>query len=322
MRQVTAVQIPVLDMAEMRQSTAAPVARARFVDALSRAFSEVGFAGLRGHGVPRQLVERSYRAAAAFFALPEADKLRYHRPELSGARGYTPFGVETAKDHSHADLKEFWHVGRERTNATADADTPPHNLWPDEIGDFRAATGELFTALDRLGDEVLSAIALGLELPETHFANVTDRGNSILRPLHYPPIDGDPRGAIRAGAHEDINLITLLVGSRQPGLQILTRDGDWIDAPGGEELIICNVGDMLQRLTNHVLTSTTHRVVNPADGGDNVSRYSIPFFLHPNSDFVIRTLPGCISDDRPDRYPDSIIADDYLKQRLREIGLL
>jgi len=320
------MRIPVLDMADMRR---APSDRARFVGEFARAFSDVGFAGLRGHGVSKTLVERSYRASAALFALPEVDKLRYHRPELSGARGYTPFGVETAKDHSRPDLKEFWHVGRGPTDDGDHGDHSDHggdgealeNLWPDGVGDFREATSELFSALDTLGDELLSAIALGLGLAEDHFERVTDRGNSILRPLHYPPIDGDPRGAIRAGAHEDINLITLLVGSRQPGLQILTRQGAWIDAPGGEELIICNVGDMLQRLTNHVLVSTTHRVVNP-DDDDNVSRYSIPFFLHPNPDFEIRTLPGCISDERPDRYPQSISADDYLKERLREIGLL
>lgn len=279
------------------------------------ALGELGFVALTGHGVQATQVDAAYRVSRAFFALPHEAKLRYH-VEDGGARGYTPFGVEKAKDRTVGDLKEFWHVGREGA-----AGLPP-NLWPSEVAGFRDALYGLYRALDALGARVLASVALGLGLQERFFDGVIDRGNSILRPLCYPPIAADPASAVRSAAHEDINLITLLVGSAEPGLQILTRDGDWIDAPAGEGLIICNVGDMLQRLTNHVLPSTTHRVINPPSGRRDVARYSIPFFLHPNDDFLIETLPGCIRDGHPNRYPEPITAGAYLQQRLREIGLM
>jgi len=321
---MTAGTIPTVDL-EGRSA-------AQLAAPISEAFRELGFVALVGHGVESALVQRVYRALRAFFDLSREQKLRYHVPDGGGARGYTPFGIEKAKDQSVADLKEFWHVGRELPTGAeqreAMAGLPP-NLWPEGVDDFRDSMLALYRALDGLGARVLSAVALGLELESDFFERVVDRGNSILRPLHYPPIvkasvsplDTASKNAVRAASHEDINLITLLVGSAEPGLQILSHEGDWIDAPTGEELIICNVGDMLQRLTNHLLPSTTHRVINPHDSRQDVSRYSIPFFLHPNSGFLIKSLEGCVGPDRPDRYPEPILADDYLKQRLREIGL-
>jgi isopenicillin N synthase-like dioxygenase len=318
---MTTRSVPVVDMARLDDEA--------LVEPLVGAFRELGFVALRGHGVERALIRDCYDAVAAFFALPEEVKRRHHLPGGGGARGYTPFAVEKAKDQTVADLKEFWHVGRELPAGAGDADYRAAglvpNVWPSEVPGFREATLALYRALDDLGARVLRAIARGLDLPPGYFEDVVDRGNSILRPLHYPPLTDPPQGAVRSAAHEDINLITLLVGAREPGLQILTRDGAWIDAPAGEDLIICNVGDMLQRLTNHVLPSTTHRVINPSPEpgtAANVSRYSIPFFLHPNSDFLIETLPGCVGPGRENRYPEPILADDYLKERLREIGLM
>jgi isopenicillin N synthase-like dioxygenase len=321
---MTLRSIPVVDAARLGDEA--------LVAPLIGAFRDLGFVALRGHGVGAPLIEACYEAVGAFFALPDQVKRRYHVAGGGGARGYTPFAVEKAKDQTVADLKEFWHVGRELpAGASADdyraAGLAP-NVWPREVPGFREATLALYRALDSLGARVLRAIARGFELSPDHFEGVVNRGNSILRPLHYPPLSDPPQGAVRSAAHEDINLITLLVGAREPGLQILTRDGDWIDAPAGEDLIICNVGDMLQRLTNHVLPSTTHRVINPPPDtpgeGDarNVSRYSIPFFLHPNSDFLIETLPSCMGAGRENRYPEPILADDYLQERLREIGLI
>jgi isopenicillin N synthase-like dioxygenase len=195
-------------------------------------------------------------------------------------------------------------------------------VWPTEIADFRGTLFELYRQLEKLGIGVLRAVARDLALDEDYFSDKVNQGNSILRALHYPPVPASTGGAVRAAAHEDINLITLLIGSPQPGLEVLSQSGQWVKAPGGDDLILCNVGDMLQRLTNHVLSSTTHRVVNPPSPWCDVSRYSLPFFLHPNSDFLIETLPDCVSEMRPNRYPIPITADDYLQERLREIGLI
>lgn len=296
--------------------------RARFVAALGDAFQRYGFVTVVGHQVDATLTEPLYAAARTFFALPDASKRRYLVPGAAGARGFTPFGVETAKDQTAPDLKEFWHVGRE-----LEGDRPAQlspNVWPAEVPDFKPAALALWRALEALGRELLSAVALFLELRVDWFDRATDHGNSILRPLHYPPLTEEhaARGGVRSAAHEDINLITLLVGSGEPGLEILLRDGRWLAVETGPGEVVVNVGDMLQRLTNHVLVSTTHRVVNPPAPWSTRARYSSPFFLHPNPGFMIRSLPSCVSAARPDRYPDPICADDYLKQRLREIGLL
>ncbi|ALO44974.1 isopenicillin N synthase family dioxygenase [Pseudohongiella spirulinae] len=309
------VQVPTLDISRLDSDTE------RFVHNLGRAYQEYGFCGINGHGIAPSIVDECYRQMSLFFALPEAVKQRYHLPGLGGARGYTGFGVETARDSNHPDLKEFWHVGLE-------LDAPAHypqlyaNSWPSEVPGFKPAMLTLYRALNELGGRVLQALAMYLGLERNYFADKTDYGNSILRPIHYPPLNSTLTESIRSGRHEDINLITLLVGASEPGLQILRPDGSWLPVTTKADTVVVNIGDMLQRLTNHVLPSTTHRVINPAGAAAGRSRYSIPFFLHPNPDFVIRTLPECVSSDNPDRYPLPVTANEYLLERLAEIGLL
>ncbi|NJK31556.1 MAG: isopenicillin N synthase family oxygenase [Deltaproteobacteria bacterium] len=314
-------QVPQLDIRRFDQGTQAE--RDAFVADLGDALRTFGFVGIREHGLDDALVARCYEVLKQFFVLPTETKMRYHVPGTGGARGYTAFGVETAKDATVADLKEFWHVGRELPADHPFAGTLPANLWPEEVPGFRETMYGLYAALDGLGNRILRAIALVLGLDEQWFADKVDHGNSVLRPIHYPPIGaGVPDGAVRSAAHGDINLITLLVGSGEPGLQILSRKDEWIPVSTIEGVVVCNVGDMLERLTNHVLPSTIHRVVNPPEPWRSQPRYSIPFFLHPNSEFLIETLPECISEGNPNRYPEGITADDYLQQRLREIKLI
>lgn len=294
---------------------------AAFSDRLAASFRETGFAVVSEHGLDQTLIERAFAATQAFFALPDDAKRRYHVPGGGGQRGYTPFGVEAAKNASLADLKEFWHVGRELPEGHRYAQVMPANLWPSDVADFRSATYGLFQALEALGARVLEAVAAHLGLPQDYFATATRDGNSILRLLHYPPVAPGMTG-VRAEAHEDINVITLLLGAEEAGLQLLTRDGRWLDVNPPPGSVVVNVGDMLQRLTNHVLPSTTHRVVNPAPERAHLPRLSMPFFLHFAPDFVIETLPACVSPDRPNRYPTPITAQDFLLERLREIRLV
>lgn len=294
--------------------------RDAFVAELGAAYREWGFAGIRGHGIPQDVIDGAYDVFVRFFALPEDVKKRYHIPGGGGARGYTPFGVETAKGAQYSDLKEFWHVGRDARDEKY-ADVMPANVWPTEIPEFRARALALYDALDDLGSRMLSALALHLGLDERYFADKTQNGNSILRPIHYPPITTPDIPNVRAGAHEDINLITLLVGASAEGLQVLSRKGEWVPYTADADTIVVNIGDMLQRLTNHVLPSTTHRVVNPPGDKARQPRYSTPFFLHPNPDFLIDVLPDCVSADNPSRYPEPITAQGYLEERLREIKL-
>jgi isopenicillin N synthase-like dioxygenase len=296
--------------------------RNAFVAELGAAYREFGFCCISNHGIPARLIADAYAAFRAFFALPDATKLRYRVPGAGGARGYTPFGIETAKDAEHPDLKEFWHIGREIPRDSPHAAVMAPNLWPDEVADFRARGYALYEALDALGSRVLGALALDLGLDEHWFDDKIGAGNSILRPIHYPPIGDAHVPNVRAGAHEDINLITLLVGASAAGLEILTRDGEWLPVTTQGDAIVVNIGDMLQRLTNGVYPSTTHRVVNPPGEAARMSRYSVPFFLHFNPDFLIEVLPGCVGPDRSIRYPEPIRANEYLLQRLREIRLL
>ncbi|MDX2219310.1 MAG: 2-oxoglutarate and iron-dependent oxygenase domain-containing protein [Burkholderiales bacterium] len=296
--------------------------REQFVADLGAAYREFGFCGISGHGIDPQLVSRAYNAFERFFALPTEVKMKYHLPGTGGARGYTPFKVETAKDSKHPDLKEFWHVGREIPRDSRYADVTPENLWPSEVEGFKEHGYALYQALDDLGSRVLSALALHIHLPENYFADKTDFGSSILRPIHYPPILNGDVPNVRAGAHEDINLITLLVGASAEGLEVKTREGNWLPITTTGDVIVVNIGDMLQRLTNHVYPSTTHRVVNPNNENARKPRYSVPFFLHPNPDFLIDVLPSCVTPDNPKRYPEPITAWDYLQERLREIKLL
>ena len=293
-----------------------------FAKALGQSFRRFGFAVVADHGVPGDLIARAWKETEALFALPEEEKRRYHQAGGGGARGYTPFKTEIAKGASAVDLKEFWHVGRELPEGHRYADQMAPNVWPERPEGFRDTFVELFAAFDAAGDRLLSAIARDLDLAPDWFDRAVKDGNSVLRLLHYPPIPADAEG-VRAGAHEDINLITLLLGAEEAGLELLDRDsGRWLAVKPPEGAMVVNVGDMLQRLTNHVLPSTTHRVVNPPPERRGHSRYSMPFFLHPAPDFLIETLPGCVSAENPDRYPTPITAHDYLHERLVEIGLV
>jgi len=287
-----------------------------FAAALGASFAGAGFAVVRDHHLDQARIEAAMASARAFFALPGAVKSRYQIAGAAGQRGYTPFGVETAKGAEHFDLKEFWHVGREAPGQAATA-----NVWPREIPGFRDDQIWLYGALEELGMAVLRAIARYLDLPAGALADAARGGSSVLRLLHYPP--APPEGPnLRAAAHEDINAITLLLGAEEAGLELLGRDGAWRAVNPAPGSVFVNIGDMLARLTNDVLPSTTHRVVNPAPERRGVARFSAPFFLHFAPDFVIRTLPGCVSPARPDRYPTPITAQAFLEQRLREIRLL
>ncbi|WP_028918666.1 isopenicillin N synthase family dioxygenase [Pseudoxanthomonas suwonensis] len=310
-----AARIPTLDITRFETD------REGFVADLGAAYREWGFAGIRNHGIPQDYIDKAYDAFKRFFALPEETKKKYHVPGGGGARGYTPFGVETAKDSKHFDLKEFWHIGREIPEDSKYRDVMPPNLWPEEVPEFREYGYGLYQKLDALGSRVLAALALHIGLPENYFADKTNFGNSILRPIHYPPITADDIPNVRAGAHGDINLITLLVGASAAGLEVRSHEGEWVPFTADEDTIVVNIGDMLQRLTNHVYPSTIHRVVNPPGELARQPRYSVPFFLHPNPDFLIDVLPSCITPDNPSRYPEPITAQGYLEERLREIKL-
>ncbi len=291
-----------------------------FSDALGAAFERYGFAVLGGHGLDPAQLDRALAATKAFFALPEDVKRHYHMTGKGGARGYTPFGIETAKGATHHDLKEFWHTGRELPEGHPYRQYMPDNVWPADVVDFHDSVLGLYNGLDALGKKVLRAIALYLKLDADFFGDKVDLGNSVLRLLHYPPVT-TPGESVRAGAHGDINVITLLLGAEEPGLQLLDRDGKWLPITPPENCIVCNIGDMLSRLTNGVLPSTQHRVVNPAEGRKDIPRYSTPFFLHFNPPYEITTLENCVSEARPNQFPEPITAEEFLQQRLREIKL-
>lgn len=308
-------QVPTLDIRRFSRD------KESFVAEIGKAYTEFGFCGISGHDISAPVVANAYDAIKTFFALPAEIKAKYYLAGKGGARGYTALGIETAKDSKHPDLKEFYHIGREFEGTTPHPSLYP-NIWPSEVLGFKQATYTLYSQLEQLGYTVLEALALYLGQERQYFADKVNYGNSILRPIHYPPITDTSTQSIRAGQHEDINLITLLVGSNEAGLEILRRDGSWLPITTIEGTIVVNIGDMLQRLTNHVLPSTTHRVVNPSGIAAGEPRYSIPFFMHPNPDFVIETLSSCISTERPNRYLEPISANEYLLQRLQEIGLL
>lgn len=308
-------QVPVLDLDRMASDPGA------LVNEAGSAYREFGFCGFRNHGIPDEIIDDAYDVFRRFFSLPKDVKCTYQSSD-GGQRGYTPFGVEQARDHAVPDLKEFWHVGREMSGSNPWPDILKPNVWPGEIEDFRSKALALYAQLEALGKQILGIISVSLGLPRDWFDPHVRYGNSILRAIHYPPLTGNTTGAVRAARHEDINLITLLIGSNEAGLEILARDGSWVPVTSIPGTIVVNIGDMMKRLTNHVLPSTPHRVVNPPGEAAQQSRYSIPFFLHPNPDFLIQTLPGCISPENPDRYPEPITANEFLLQRLREIKLL
>lgn len=295
---------------------------ADLADELGSSFARWGFAVVCDHGLPDALVEEAWELTREFFALPDAAKRAYHIPGTGGARGYTPFGTERARDAQIHDLKEFWHIGRSLSPGDPLEAYMPPNLWPDELPRFRPVFEELYSAFEIAGGRILRAIALHLGLEEGWFDPTVKDGNSVMRLLHYPPLpEGSPEGAIRAAAHGDINTITLLLGAEEAGLQLLSTKGEWlpIDPPPGA--LVVNIGDMLERLTNNRLVSTKHRVVNPVGEAARRARYSMPFFLHFRPDFMIETLPGCIDADHPDLYPEPLSSHDFLLRRLREINL-
>jgi isopenicillin N synthase-like dioxygenase len=291
---------------------------AGFARDLGASFERYGFAVVADHGLDQDLLDRALERTKAFFALPDATKRAYHQPGGGGQRGYTPFGVETAKGAQAHDLKEFWHIGRDLPKAHPYARYMRANVWPAEVEGFEAQLSAAYRALDELGRRLLQAVAHHLELPREWFDDKVALGNSVLRLLHYPPAPFDGAN-IRAAAHEDINVITLLLGAEEAGLEILTREGRWLAIAPPPGAVVCNIGDMLQRLTAGVLPSTTHRVVNPAAERRGVSRYSTPFFLHFEPEVLIETLPRCLKPG--ESAPEPIIAHDFLQQRLREIKL-
>ena len=253
-----------------------------FVRDLGAAYEQHGFVILTDHGMPQELIDRFLGLYKTFFAWPEDAKRRYHVPGGGGARGYTPFGIETAKGATHHDLKEFWHVGRELPEGHAYRKYMADNVWINESTGFRDTSIEMFETFDSTGRRILRAIAAILNLPADFFEDKVQLGNSVLRVIHYPPMPPQPTDSVRAGAHEDINVITLLLGAEEPGLQVLSKRGEWLEVNPSPGSMVVNVGDMLQRLTNGTLRSTSHRVINPKSDRARHARYSMPFFLHFN----------------------------------------
>lgn len=285
---------------------------------LGNAFREFGFAAIEGHGIDQRVFDDAYAAFRAFFALPEETKKRYENLKMSRQRGYTSFGVEKAKDSTIPDLKEFFHVGRKVDSSSPMHGRLPENIWPEEVANLRAATETLYSSLDRVADAMLASVSEYLGLDANYFPDMARDGNTVLRVIHYPVCDGfDTPGAMRAAAHEDINLMTLLPPADESGLEIYTRDGKWMPVRAIPGQIIVDTGDMMSRVTGDQIPATTHRVVNPE--GEPTPRYSMPFFVHPHMDATLEVLPSCMDGDTA-KYPP-INAQDFLMQRLREIGL-
>ena len=312
------MNIPVVDLNLFLEGKAE--AKNEFVKKLGLAYEEVGFVAVQNHGIDGNLIEELYKQVQQFFSLPLEKKRTYEIRGLAGQRGYTSFGQEHAKGSDAPDLKEFFQYGQTVPLGSLNSEEYPDNVQVDELPGFNDTLLLAYRAFEKSGKALLAAIALYLNLPESYFDEQVDSGNSILRAIHYPPITHEPKSAIRAEQHEDINLITLLVGASADGLQILTRQGDWVPVTALPGQIVVNVGDMLQRLTNNRLRSTTHRVVNPPRELWHTSRFSIPFFLHPKSEVSLACLDSCITEHSPKAFED-ITAGDYLDERLREIGL-
>ncbi len=292
-----------------------------FAEALGRSFRETGFAVISDHPISKGVIDRAIAASKAFFELPEEIKEKYHDAAGGRQRGYTPFGTENAKGAAAADLKEFWHTGRALPEDSPYRATMKDTPNVPEVREFDEATHDFYAAMDGFGAQLLRAVALHLGLPEAWFDDKVDSGNSILRLLHYPPQKNPPpQGTVRAGAHEDINVITLLLGAEEAGLQALHRTGEWLDVNPPAGSLVINCGDMLQRLTGGVLPSTTHRVLNPSPERAKFPRYSTPFFLHFNQDVLIEALPQCLEEGGKAEAP--ITAQNYLMERLSEIGLM
>ncbi len=293
----------------------------RFIDEIGKAYEEIGFVALSGHFLDTALVDKLYAEVKNFFNLPVDIKRKYEIPGIGGQRGYVSFGKESAKGKKEGDLKEFWHFGQYVENNPALEKEYPANVVVKELPEFNKVGKEAYRMLEKTAKYVLRALALHLGLEETYFDNFIHNGNSILRPIHYPPITQEPKDAVRAAAHGDINLITLLMGAQGKGLQVQNHKGEWIDAIAQPDELMINVGDMLSRHTNNKLKSTIHRVVNPPRELWGTSRYSIPFFMHPISDMKLDVLDKCIDENNPKQYED-ITAGEFLHERLVELGLV
>ena len=311
--------IPSVDLADFLSDD--PARKQRFVDQIGTAYEEIGFVSLKNHFLKDELVEKLYEQVKAFFALPLETKQQYEIEGLGGQRGYISFGEEHAKGRKKGDLKEFWHFGQEPDEDANLIEEYPENVHVNELPEFNPTGMEAYRMLEKTGIYVLRALALYIGVDEHYFDHWASNGNSILRPIHYPPITEEPDGAVRAGAHGDINLITLLMGASTGGLQVLRKDGEWIDAIPNEDELVINVGDMLERHTNNKLRSTIHRVVNPPKEQWDQPRYSIPFFMHPRSDMRLDCMPECVDADHPKAF-DDITAGEFLHERLVDIGLI
>jgi len=315
-------EIPSLDLADLTGND--PDKKRKFVEALGQAYNNIGFVAIKNHGLSDELVTQLYEVNKKFFSLPDEIKAKYEDPENFGQRGYIGKGKEHAKGRTTADLKEFYHVGQEVTDGDSIKNEYPDNIWPDEeIPEYKDIALRVYQTIEKAGVQMLKAIALYLGLEENYFDDKVHNGNSILRPIHYFPIDKPdevPDDAVRAAEHGDINLITLLMGASADGLQVLRKDNKWIPITALPDQLIVNVGDMLERHTNNKLKSTIHRVVNPPKELLKTSRYSIPFFMHPRADMDLACLEGCIDQDHPKAFED-ITAGEFLSQRLAEIGL-
>lgn len=314
-------EIPSLNLADFTEGNESQ--RTQFVSELGSAYQNIGFVAIRNHGLSDDLTKRLYALVEEFFSLPDSIKIKYEVEELSGQRGYVGKGKEHAKGRSTGDLKEFFHIGQEVDDGDPIKNEYPENIWVEEIPDFKSVGLEVYRKLENAGVNILKAIALYLGLDESYFDAKVKNGNSILRPIHYFPIENPeavPADAVRAAEHGDINLITLLMGASADGLEVLRNDGAWIPITALPDQIVVNVGDMLERLTNKRLKSTIHRVVNPPVEKMNTSRYSIPFFMHPRSEMPLNCLENCIDDENPKIFKD-ITAGEFLNLRLAEIGL-
>jgi len=314
-------EVPSLDLAHFTDGT--PEQKAAFVQALGDAYNNIGFVAIKNHGLTDEMTDELYSTIKEFFSLPDEVKQKYEVPELAGQRGYIGKGKEHAKGRSTGDLKEFYHVGQEVTDNDPIKERYPDNIWPNEIPEMEAIGLEVYKTLEAAGVKMLQAIALYLGLDEHYFDEKVHNGNSILRPIHYFPIENPdevPADAVRAAEHGDINLITLLMGASADGLQVLRKDGEWIPITALPEQLVVNVGDMLSRHTNNKLKSTIHRVVNPPKEKMGTSRFSIPFFMHPRSEMDLSCLDNCVDETNPKLYEDTT-AGEFLEERLREIGL-
>jgi isopenicillin N synthase-like dioxygenase len=312
-------QIPSVDLRDFLSDD--PARKQKFVNEIGRAYEDIGFVALKGHFLDDKLVEDLYGEVRNFFTLPLETKSKYEIPGIGGQRGYVSFGKEHAKGRSAGDLKEFWHFGQYVNEGSKYAEEYPENVTVTELPHFNAIGKEAYQMLEKTGVYVLRALALYIGLDEFYFDDYIKDGNSILRPIHYPPITDEPKdGAVRAAAHGDINLITLLMGAQGKGLQVQNHDGEWIDAMAQPDELMINVGDMLSRHTNNKLKSTIHQVVNPPRELWGTSRFSIPFFMHPVSDMPLNCLEQCIDANHPKGFED-ITAGEYLDERLVELGL-